>query len=229
MATAKKNADESILITMENIEKKSVKLRIVGDSPLIVHAWSEKARRQMLDTMTGASKGKKKPPKMPVAEFVDSMYWLSHKPELPDDATDDDYAKAFEDAISKGATFGFPAIGIKLASNSAAYRLGWVKNQMQLRGCYFIKPDIGDCVIIKGDPPIMREDAVKVGMGGTDLRYRGQFNNWYMDIEMVYTPAFGFSLEALINVLNAGGFACGIGEWRTERDGPFGNYHVETV
>lgn len=228
MATAKK-AEEPILITMEKIERKTVNLRVVGDSPLITHCWSEKAKKQMLDAMTGASKGKKKPPKRPVIEFIDSLYWLTEKPVLADDATDEEAEAAFEKAVSEGAQFGFPAIGLKLAGNSAAYRLGWVKNQMQLRGCYYIEPEIGDCVIIRGDAPIMREDCVTVGMGGTDLRYRGQFNNWYMDIKLVFTPAFGFSLEALINVLNAGGFACGIGEWRTERDGLFGKYHIETV
>ncbi len=228
MATVKK-ADEGILINMERIEKKTVQLRLIGDSPLITHCWSEKARKQMLDSMTGASKGKKKPPKRPVIEFIDSLYWLSHKPELPDDASDEDAEIAFQNAVAAGAQFGFPAIGIKLAANSAAYRLGWVRNQMQLRGCYYIEPDVGDCVIIKGDAPIMREDCVTVGMGGTDLRYRGQFNNWYMDIRLTYTTAFNFPLESLINVINAGGFACGIGEWRVERDGQYGCFHVETA
>lgn len=227
MATTKK--DEPIIIGMTKIEKKTVKLRLVGDSPLVTHCWSEKAKKQMLDAMTGESKGKKKPPKRPVQEFIDSLFWLSHRPEITDDMTDEQAAAAFEKAVADGAAFGFPAIAIKLAANSAAYRLGWVKNQMGLRGAYYIKPQVGDCVIIKGDAPIMREDPVTVGIGGTDLRYRGQFNNWYMDIEMVYTPAFGFTLEALVNVLNAGGFACGIGEWRVEKDGQFGSYHVETV
>lgn len=221
--------EDPVIISMTKIEKKTVRLRIVGDTPLIVHAWSEKAKKQMLDAMTGESKGKKKPPKHPVHEFIHSMYWLSGKPEIPDDMTDDEAAAEFEKAVAAGAQFGFPATAIKLAANSAAYRLGWVKNQMALRGAYFIKPQIGDCVIIHSDPPIMREDCVTVGIGGTDLRYRGEFRNWYMDIDMIYTPAFGFTLEALINVLNAGGFACGIGEWRVEKDGQFGSYHVETV
>ena len=57
---ANKKNDEAIVIKMEKIEEKSVKLRIVGDTPLIMHCWSEKSKKQMLDAMTGASKGKKK-------------------------------------------------------------------------------------------------------------------------------------------------------------------------
>ena len=35
------------------------------------------------------------------------------------------------------------------------------------------------------------------------------------------------SLEQLVNMFNMGGFACGIGEWRIEKGGTFGAYHVE--
>lgn len=227
MATKKTN--DEVIIKMEKIEEKTVKLRVVGDTPLIMHTWSEKAKKQMLDNMTGASKGKKKEPKRPVVEFINSMNWLSHKPDLPDDCTDEEAEKLFNAAIEAGAEFGFPAMAFKLAANSAAYRLGWVKNQMGLRGAYYIRPQVGDFIVIHSDPPIMREDPVTVGNGGTDLRYRGEFRNWYADIELSYTPAFGFTLEALVNILNAGGYACGVGEWRTERDGLYGKFHVETV
>lgn len=225
---ATKKTDETIVIKMEKIEEKSVKLRIVGDTPLIMHCWSEKSKKQMLDAMTGASKGKKKEPKRPVIEFISSMNWLSHQPEIPDDCTDEEAELLFEKAIAEGAEFGFPAMSFKLAANSAAYRLGWVKNQMGLRGAYYIRPQVGDFVVIHSDPPVMREDPVTVGMGGTDLRYRGEFRNWYADIELSYSPAFGFSLEALVNILNAGGYACGVGEWRPERDGLYGKFHVES-
>lgn len=224
-----KKAETEIVIKMEKIVEKTVRLRIVGDTPLIMHCWSEKAKKQMIDTMTGTNKGKKRPPKRPVIEFIDSMNWLSHKPELADDATDEEAERAFIAAIEAGAQFGFPATAFKLAANSAAYRLGWVKNQMGLRGAYYIRPQVGDFVVIHSDPPIMREDPVTVGMGGTDLRYRGEFRNWYADIELSYTPAFGFSVEALINILNAGGYACGVGEWRTEKDGLYGKFHVEPI
>lgn len=227
MATAKK--DEGILVAMTKIEKKTVQLRIVGDSPLIVHAWSTKAKRMMLESQMGKSKGRAKPLRNPVDDFIQSLYWISHKPEYPDDATPEECERAFEEAIQSGAEFGFPAQAVKLAGNSAAYRLGWVKNQMALRGAYYIAPDVGDLLIVHGDQPVMREDTVRIGMGSTDLRYRGEFRNWYMNLTITYTEAFGFDLEALINIINAGGFAVGVGEWRTERDGSFGTYHVETI
>ena len=37
------------IIEIKPIQIKKVALRIVGDSPLIMHAWSEKAKRMMLE------------------------------------------------------------------------------------------------------------------------------------------------------------------------------------
>ena len=69
---------------------------------------------------------------------------------------------------------------------------------------------------------------VKIGMGTADLRYRGEFKNWYIDLILEYNKDGDVTLEQLLNVLNAGGYSCGIGEWRPEKDGTFGRYHIET-
>jgi len=214
------------VISIRPIEVKETTIQIVGDSPLIMHAWSEKAKRMMLEAQQGKAKGKKKPVKNPVDDFIQAAYWMSGKPQYPDDASEEECADAFNAAIAAGATFGFPVTAIKQAAQSAAYRLGWVKNQMGLRGSFFIKGDENGMVQIHSDPPEMREDMVKVGMGTADIRYRPQFNHWYIDLLISYNAASEFSLESIINAINAGGYVCGIGEWRPERDGDYGRFHV---
>ena len=221
-------AKESEAIVIRPIEIRKTTVRVVGDTPLIMHAWSEKAKRMMLEAQTGKAKGKKKPVRNPVDDFIQSAYWLTGKPEYPDDATDDVCAQAFNDAIAKGATFGFPVTAFKQAAMSAAYRLGWVKNQMGMRGAFFIDGDENGMVEIHSDPPVMREDMVKIGLGSADLRYRAQFNNWYADLNISYNASGDLSLDAIINALNAGGFTCGVGEWRPEKDGTYGQFHVAT-
>ena len=57
MATKKANTE---VIEIRPIEIKKVTIRIVGDTPLIMHAWSEKAKRMMLEAQMGIAKGKKK-------------------------------------------------------------------------------------------------------------------------------------------------------------------------
>lgn len=216
---AAKKVEETIEIRPLDIKR--VPIKIVGDTPLIVHAWSEKAKRMMLEAQMKTTKTKARELRDPYDDFINSMYWLTEKPEST--------PEAFEKAIKAGAKFGFPVTAIKMAGNASAYRLGWVKNQMGLRGAYFLKSEYGDMAEIISDAPIMREDMVRVGMGSADLRYRGEFRNWSINLTLEYNASGDYSLEQICNIINAGGYACGLGEWRPEKDGDFGRYHIESA
>lgn len=219
MAT-KKNEE---IIEIKRAEIVTTTIRIKGDTPLIVHAWSTKAKRTLLDAHLCIKKLEKREPKSPVEDFIDSMYWMSDE---PTEKTED----GFVAAVKSGARWGFPVTAIKQAANSAAYRNGLVKNQMALRGAYYIDGvGAGQLAEIKGCMPVMREDMVRVGMGTADIRFRGQFDNWYMDLNVRYDKNGVYSLEQIVNLINLGGFCCGIGEWRPERDGQYGMYHVEAI
>lgn len=209
------------VLEIRPIELETVTLKIVGDTPLIMHAWSEKAKREMLEKQMKATKTKSRDAKNPVEDFIRSMYWLTP---MPTEMTEDGFNKA----IVAGARFGFPVTAFKQAAISASYRLGWSKDKMSLRGVFFIDGDENQMLEIKSDPPIMREDMVKVGMGTADIRYRGEFRNWSTDIKITYNKNGQYSLEQIINIINAGGFCCGVGEWRPERDGQNGTFHVAT-
>lgn len=216
MSTKKAAAE---VIEIRPIEIKKVTIRIVGDTPLIMHAWSEKAKRMMLEAQMGVAKGKKKEAKNPVDDFIRSMYWLTP---MPEDGT----MESFEEAIANGARFGFPVTAFKQAAISAAYRMGWAKDKMSMRGAFFIDSDENGMIEIHSDTPEMREDMVKVGMGTADIRYRGEFKNWYADLTISYNANGQYSLENIVNIINAGGYVCGVGEWRPERDGQNGMFHV---
>lgn len=213
-----KNTTEIIEIRPIQIRKATI--RIVGDTPLIMHAWSEKAKREMLEKQMKVTKTKAKDAKNPVEDFIRSMYWLTP---MPTDMTED----GFHAAIDNGARFGFPVTAFKQAAISAAYRMGWAKDKMSMRGAFFIDGDENQMLEIKSDAPIMREDMVKVGMGTADIRYRGEFRNWSAEINISFNENGQYSLEQIINIINAGGYVCGVGEWRPERDGQYGMFHVE--
>lgn len=215
------------VIEIKPIEIAKLNIRIVGDTPLIMHAWSEKAKREMLEAQQGAKKGKAKERKSPVVDFINSMYWLTEKPDVDNSMSDEECEKRFNDAIAKGAKFGFPVTAFKQAAISAAYRLGWSKDKMSLRGVFFIDSDEDGMVEIKSDVPEMREDMVKIGMGTADIRYRGEFRNWYADLTISYNANGNYDLNSIINIINAGGYVCGVGEWRPERDGQNGMFHIE--
>lgn len=214
-------------VEIKPIEMNTVEVTLIGDTPLIMHAWSEKAKRMMLEAQQGKAKGKKKEVKNPVDDFIQSMYWLDG---MPDTAgkNEEDCKELFVQAIQNGARFGFPVTAFKQAAISAAYRMGWTKDKMSLRGVFFIESDFGDMAEIVSDVPEMREDMVKIGMGTADIRYRGEFKNWRTTFRIKYNVNGQYSLENILNILNAGGMVCGVGEWRPERDGQFGMFHVKT-
>lgn len=212
-------------VEIRPIEIASIPIRIVGDSPLITHAWSEKAKRMMLATQQKATKTKAKEIRRPFQEFVDSLYWLTEKPEAD---TDEKLEKKVHEILArKTGRFGFPVTAVKQAANSAAYRLGWVKNQMELRGAYFLSGLNDDLFEIQYDELLMREDMVRIGMGSADLRYRAEFRGWFADLVLKYNVNSNMTLEQILNCIEAGGFSVGIGEWRPEKDGSFGMYHIK--
>jgi len=195
-------------ITIPAIEIQTFDLRIVGDSPLIVHAWSEKAKKEMLDKqMKKAAKGREA--KNPFADFCDSLYWLTEKPENP---TMDDVLKA---------KFGFPVIAFKSAAVDGGYQSGVTANKTTSRGAFHV---IGEFAEIEG-VPIMREDAVRI-VGTADIRYRGEFKEWATTLTIRFNSN-AMSLEQIANLFNIGGFGVGVGEWRPQKDGSNGMFHVE--
>lgn len=217
------------LAVIKPIQYKTVVVRVVGDTPLIVHKWDEKMKRAL-----PAGKGleeqditKKKEYPGPLESFINSMYWIKGK---PSEYTEE----AFNEAVLNGAEFGFRVESFKQAAIDAAWTKKWIPNKKGLKGFFFIKPDFVDAegyqlVRIQGDAPICREDVVILGgiSRSPDLRWRGQFSNWYCDLTIQYDVDGVYSLQDIINMLQAGGCYNGIGEYRPEKDGQFGMFHVQ--
>ena len=201
-------------VSIPALEIKYFNLRIVGDSALICHAWDEKAKKMMLDkSMKKATSGKEA--KRPCLEYANTLYWLSEKPDL--DRMED--AEIME-AVQKGR-FGFPVTAFKASAINGAFRSGVIDKMTVARGAFHID---GEMAEINGVPS-MREDTVKIGMSGAEVRYRAEFLQWETVLSIRYNER-AMSMEQIVNLFNTGGFACGVGDWRPEKDGSHGMYHV---
>lgn len=187
---------ETASIELPPLDIRRMQVRLVGDAPLICHAWSEKARKQMLDKQMKRAKAAKEA-KDPLRDYEESLY---KHPE---------------------GGYGFPAIGFKAAAVDACSHVDGL-TKVQARGAFHITG--GDLVKINGEPT-MREDMVRVGMGVADIRYRGQFDPWSADLTVRFNAGV-LSAEQIINLFNTAGFGIGVGEWRPQRDGQFGLFHV---
>lgn len=208
MATKKNEKEMGIELPQFDIQR--FYLRLIGDTPLIVHAWSEKAKKEILDKQMKKAKAGKEA-KDPFMDFCDSMYWLSEKPEKP---TMEDVQKA---------RFGFPSIAFKLCAIEGGYQSGSSKNKTNPMSAFKV---LGEFTEIEGTPYI-REDMVRIGgMSKTsDIRYRGELRDWKATLEIEYNARV-MSKEQIIAFFEIGGFSIGVGEWRMQKKGQFGAFHV---
>lgn len=184
-------------ISIPKIDVRHMEVTLIGDSPLICHKWSEKAKKEMLDKQMKKAKSARAA-KDPEADFKASLY------EMPD------------------GSYGFPCVAFKSAAVGACRFSEGIK-MTEARGAFHI---VGELAKIDGEPT-MREDMVRVGMGSADIRHRGEFKTWRVTLLVSYN-ASAFSPEQIINLLNIAGFGVGVGEWRPEKDGSYGRFHVAT-
>jgi hypothetical protein len=71
----------------------------------------------------------------------------------------------------------------------------------------------------------MVEDNVRLGGKTADLRYRPYFSGWSILLKITHN-ANVITQEQVVNLLNLAGFSVGIGDWRPEKDGNAGRFHV---
>jgi hypothetical protein len=84
---------------------------------------------------------------------------------------------------------------------------------------------VGDLLPIKG-PHKMREDMTRNATGVADLRYRAEFDPWSVEVVIRHNVNV-ISAEQVINLVDTAGFAIGVGDWRPQRDGNHGMFHVQ--
>ena len=193
---AKDKVQQEVKIVPLKIQVFTIKL--VGDSSLVCHAWSDKAKKMMLDKQMKKAKGAKVA-KDPHQDYLDSLYPMP----------------------GKKKAYGFPAIAFKKAAVDACSHVDGI-TKVLARGGFHV---VGEMVEIKGKPR-MREDMVRIAMGTADIRYRGEFLEWSCTLQVRHNPNV-LSAEQIINLFNVAGFAVGIGEGRPQKDQSWGMFHVE--
>lgn len=204
VSVAKVAPQDAPLIAIERLPEETMRVPIIGTSPLIMHRFSEKAKKQMLDAAQG--KHSPKQPKDPQAEYEACFYRLAD------------------------GGYGMPADAFKQATVSAARFYGKAVSMTALKQFVFVhgaKADDGrQLVKIEGAEPEMREDVVVVGRGGSDLRYRPQFTEWSVTLVVTYFTSV-ITRDSVLSLIDAGGLAVGVGEWRPEKNGTFGTYRID--
>jgi len=187
------------IIEIPAINLETMKVRIVGKTSLITHKFGEKAQKQIEDKQQKKAKTAREA-REPEIEWKDALYIIDKENEK----------------------YGFPASGIKKALVNAGGRFADEKMTV-LRGAINI---MGDILEISGDKPKMRTDAVRLNGGSLDLRYRPEFKNWSITVPVIFNANI-ISKSQVLNLFQIAGFAVGLGDWRPEKNGTFGQFDID--
>lgn len=206
MAIAKKEPTSDV-VTIKKIERGALLIPIIGESHLIVHKWTEKAKREMRDKHTGADKDTVKSPrpnKVPEQDAYDSTYWM------PD---------------GRGA---MPAIAFKAAMVGAC-RLIKGLTLVNAKTALFVKGEGPEMLVPIDGEYEMREDMPRNASHTPDLRYRNYFFPWSCTLEVHYLKSL-IKPASVINLVEAAGLG-GVGDWRPSSpyslSGMFGMFRVD--
>lgn len=191
-------------IQIQRIERRIVRVPIIGTAPLLMAKFSDKSKRQMLEAQMG--KKNVKQPKNPKQLFEDAQYRL-------------------------GKGWGMPAVCFKAAIVGAA-RFFETKNlsMTMLKPALFVHGEGPEMLVkLETKAPKMHEGTVRNASGVADLRYRPLFEKWGVVLEIEYPPSV-LSLDSVLALVDASGLG-GVGDWRPSSPkcatGHFGTYRID--
>ena len=184
------------------IRKIDVTLRNIPGSPLVVHAFAEKAKQEIRDKHQKKAK-KVKEERRPLEESEAAKY------------------------IDESGRECVPITAIKKAIISAASAFDDI-TKVGLRQALFVNPKAvpGSLVPIEthdGKPAVgvMREDAVTIGINTRGLAYRPEYREWQLRVSVEFNPRI-VSEEQLLALIDQAGWGVGICEGRPERSSALG-------
>lgn len=188
---AKPKDTEIQKIVIAPIEIKLMQITIEGITPLIVHNWSEKARKEMRDKQQKKA-NKAREAKDPQAEYLAALY--THE---------------------EGWT-GIPASGVKGCLVNACRMVNGLPMTLAKRMLYVHADATNakgqDLVRVYGEHE-MHEANVRLESGTADLRYRPIYKKWEIPLTIQYI-ANVVSAEQVANLINMAGMCEGLCEHR---------------
>lgn len=194
----------------------SLTFHLTGTSPLVLHNFSEKARKQMLDKQMGTAKRTKQPPRCPVEEFLQSFYWVEGSAPKPDRVKDEipEYDKPTVAKAIKEGVFGIPSTAFKNALISACRNTDL--KMTAVRQAVFVSGLRNpNWAIIKGTPE-MRADIVRIGQKKPMEVFRPVFYEWETDIVLEF-DLNTMTRDQIANLVAIAGFYVGVCEGRPEK------------
>lgn len=189
-------------VKLPPMRRLEVTMKLIGISTLIQHQFGEKAKKMMRDKHAG-KKSKNREIRDPEQEGRDAAYMTS-----------------------KGE-YGIPAMALKSAVLDAAHKDIGITKVSVSKSLFIKSTDTSGNIPMECDDPVIHEDTVRVGNNSTDLRYRPYFYNWSVIVTWEINTEW-LTVDDLCGLVDRAGFGVGICEWRPEKGGDFGRFHLDS-
>jgi hypothetical protein len=184
-------------------ELRNLSVNIQGITPLLCDRYGEETMAAIEERERLPGKSRPKKARDGEAEFRGSLYVIQEANGVP-------------------AVYGFPAGGLMKALATAGSRFVSGAHAVVLYGALSIPADL---VRITGSEPVMRRDPRGLKGVRSSIIYRSQFTEWSMDVPVIYDAAI-LDTEQVVNLFAQAGSKVGIGNWRVEKKGIFGQFQV---
>ncbi len=222
---------KAVSVEIEPIQLTTMRLTIVGDTPLIVQKFSHKAQAQMLAAQM--KKTFQKEAKEIYECLEGATYYLDEdlneiecpaRLELIAEGKIPQFVKEYGAFIEqlkkiKNPVYGLPSVCFKKSAVRGAKVIGMIMKDVM--GAFHIPKPFAR---IHGERT-SRCDMVRIARGTSDIRFRPQWIDWWTEFDVQFNAKFT-NEDQIINIFHAGGFCSGVGEWRPEKGGTFGQYHI---
>lgn len=201
--TAKAKKSEGVEIF--KVEKQTVRVHLIGSTPIILNRMSEKAARQLL-----------LPPKKLTKSIMSTR--LKHNP------FEEFRASPYTDNNPKGPTF--------ITHLASAFKASMRGAAVDLPGAS--KAQIGrllrvetERIAIYGVPKLFMAIVRSADMNRTpDVRTRTIIQEWACTIDITYCKPL-INETSVANLLTFAGMTQGVGDWRSEKgSGDYGSYEI---
>lgn len=216
-AGAEVQRTKSGMVLIPGVATQRFKTLLIGESPLMVHKFSEKMRKAILDKHMGeATAGRDR--KDPEANFQAARYRLT-------DGSDGVPAGGMKAAIVKGFIKGS---GVFITKAKGAIRV--IADDPATNLVRIIGPqDKTNWPKIENDG---KGGVVRNATGVIDIRHRPQFWPWGLAIEVEFLPSVT-SMSQVLQAVAVAGFIEGLCEWRPgskqSLSGSFGTWRLATA
>lgn len=210
-------AKDKNVIEIEQIEIKTARVKIVGDTDLILNKTNARYERECAAVSAGKAVVKEQPNDW--EDILTSVRWDKPFPVPTQQLTSEHYQYMIANAKPCISAFGlYKSFGDAVVRNEIDTYATKIKNAVTVLSD-------NDLIPVDFAEAFVEEKLMPLKKSGHTMAKLNRFSGWSAEFTIRYTENV-YSLNKILNIINLAGFGLGIGSGRPSW---YGRYHIEDV